>query len=316
MPRKYALILLSSAGYPIRQVNLTTRSITILVLFGMGCLTTVGFLGYKYVNLIQQQRLAKTFQVTAARQGEIISSQRCQIEKFAGEINILKEKLIRLDNFEKQIRIMANIDKFEEGDNLFGKGGSIPDDLDPGSGLANGHTWLVREMHEQVKQLNYASLNKERELQNLLRDVETRRNLLAATPSIRPADGWITSGFGYRESPFSGKRELHKGLDIANRKGTPIQATADGVVVFAGRRGSLGNLIVIDHGHGLKTRYAHISKALKQSGEYVKRGDIIAQMGSTGRSTGPHLHYEVYLNGVPVNPAKYIPNDTHHLPHG
>jgi len=95
-------------------------------------------------------------------------------------------------------------------------------------------------------------------------------------------------------------------VDIATRKGTPIVATADGVVTFAGAKALMGRMIVIDHGHGMVTRYAHISKALKKRGDAVKRGDTIALVGNTGRSTGSHLHYEVHLNGIPVNPATYI----------
>jgi murein DD-endopeptidase MepM/ murein hydrolase activator NlpD len=101
---------------------------------------------------------------------------------------------------------------------------------------------------------------------------------------------------------------LHKGLDIAARKGTPILATADGIVTFAGKKGLLGKTIVIDHGHGMKTRYGHNHKLLKKRGDRVKRWEPIALMGSSGRSTGPHTHYEVHLNGVPVNPEKYILN--------
>ncbi len=97
-------------------------------------------------------------------------------------------------------------------------------------------------------------------------------------------------------------------MDIANRKGTAILATANGIVSFAGKKGPMGNVVVIDHGHGMITRYAHLSEALKKQGDTVKRGDIIAQMGNSGRSTGPHLHYEVHLNGVPVNPVTYILN--------
>ena len=124
----------------------------------------------------------------------------------------------------------------------------------------------------------------------------------------RPALGWPTSKFGYRHSPFTGKREFHKGLDIANRKGSPIVATADGIVTFTGRKGLLGEVLVVDHGHGIVTRYAHLDKIISKKGTRVERGQVIAHMGNSGRSTGPHLHYEVRLNGVPVNPTKYILN--------
>jgi murein DD-endopeptidase MepM/ murein hydrolase activator NlpD len=142
----------------------------------------------------------------------------------------------------------------------------------------------------------------------MLEDLEQRRNILACTPAIRPANGWMTSRFGHRNSPFTGRREFHKGIDIANRRGTPIVAPADGVVSQVKRKGLLGVVLTIDHGHGLVTRYGHIEKALKKRGDSVKRGEQIANMGNSGRSTGPHVHYEILLNGVPVNPEKYILN--------
>jgi murein DD-endopeptidase MepM/ murein hydrolase activator NlpD len=142
----------------------------------------------------------------------------------------------------------------------------------------------------------------------LLKTLNDRENLLACTPSIRPATGWVSSKFGYRKSPFSNKKEFHKGMDIASKRGTPICATADGVVSFSGKKGLFGNMIVIDHGHGLRTRYGHIGKIQTKRGQIVKRGETIATVGNTGRSTGPHVHYEVFLNGVQVNPNKYILN--------
>jgi murein DD-endopeptidase MepM/ murein hydrolase activator NlpD len=163
-------------------------------------------------------------------------------------------------------------------------------------------------MHQQMDELGAASQRQEGSFSSLLEKLEGQRNLLASTPAIRPTSGWMTSSFGQRVSPFTGRKEFHKGVDIANRNGTAILATANGVVAFAGEKGTMGNVLVIDHGHGMITRYAHLSEFLKKQGAKVKRGDIIAQMGNSGRSTGPHLHYEVHLNGVPINPAQYILN--------
>ena len=119
---------------------------------------------------------------------------------------------------------------------------------------------------------------------------------------------FATAKFGRGVSPFTGRREFHKGLDIANHKKTPVIATADGTVIYSKEKGLLGKLTVINHGHGMVTRYAHLDKLLKKHGEKVKRGDVIGLLGNTGRSTGPHLHYEVKLNGIQVNPEKYIFN--------
>jgi len=215
---------------------------------------------------------------------------------------------VTLNNFEKKIRVIANLDQKNDQESLFGVGGSIPEDLATDVDLAKRQTGLLREMHEQVDNLNLATSNQKSGFSSLLEALEGQRNLLACTPAIRPVRGWMTSRFGYRNSPFTGRRELHKGLDIANREGTQIIAPADGIVKFTGRKGLLGKAMDIDHGHGMITRYGHLKEILKKRGEPVKRGDIIAEMGDTGRSTGSHLHYEVHLNGVPVNPIKYILN--------
>jgi murein DD-endopeptidase MepM/ murein hydrolase activator NlpD len=138
--------------------------------------------------------------------------------------------------------------------------------------------------------------------------LENQRNLLASTPAICPTQGWITSRFGYRTSPFTGLKEFHKGLDIATRKGTAVIATADGTVTFVGKKGFLGKVVVLDHGLGIITRYAHLEESLVKSGDLVKRGDKVGQVGMTGRTTGSHLHYDVRINGVQVNPEKYIIN--------
>lgn len=131
---------------------------------------------------------------------------------------------------------------------------------------------------------------------------------LAATPSITPTRGWINSGFGMRISPFTGGWEMHKGVDIANDVGTPVVSTADGVVQFVGRKGGYGITIIIAHGYGYSTLYAHLSRIMVQSGQNVKRHQVIALMGNSGLSTGPHLHYEVMVNGKSVNPRYYILN--------
>jgi murein DD-endopeptidase MepM/ murein hydrolase activator NlpD len=211
-----------------------------------------------------------------------------------------------LNDFEQKIRIMANLEYKPEQSSLFAIGGSLPDDLDPDIPLKQDHDRLMRQMHDHMEQVEQATTVQENSFSTLLKSLESKRNLLAATPSLRPTVGWISSNFGYRVSPFTGRREFHRGLDIATRKGTPIIAPADGVVTFAGKKWLIGNMITLDHGYGMLTRYGHMFKLLKKKGDRVKRGEVIALVGNTGRSTGPHLHYEVRLNGVPVNPIKYI----------
>jgi len=159
----------------------------------------------------------------------------------------------------------------------------------------------------QFKKTSEKTTKMERELTLLFENMASQRDLLQATPSIRPAGGgWVSSGFGYRVDPFTGRKRLHKGLDFAAMTGTPVYAPADGVVSYAGREGGYGKIVSIDHGYGLVTRYAHNSRLNVKTGERVKRWQKIAEVGSTGRSSGPHLHYEVRVNGVPVDPENYI----------
>ncbi len=147
---------------------------------------------------------------------------------------------------------------------------------------------------------------REQNVLELYENLIQRQSLLNATPSIRPVHGWNTSSFGYRIDPFSGFKEMHKGLDIAASQGTPVYASAHGVVSYIGHERGYGKIVSIDHGYGVKTRYAHNSKVFVELGQKVRRRDRIAAVGNTGRSSGPHLHYEVRINGVPVDPKNYI----------
>ncbi len=147
---------------------------------------------------------------------------------------------------------------------------------------------------------------REKESLQLWKDLSDKNDILLTTPSIRPTGGWISSTFGTRSSPFSGDLSQHKGLDIAADSGTPIVAPASGIVSYASFDEGYGKLISIDHGHGIVTRFGHCSQMYVKVGQQVRRGDIIGAVGTTGRSTGPHLHYEVRLGGVPVNPEKFI----------
>lgn len=133
-----------------------------------------------------------------------------------------------------------------------------------------------------------------------------RDGLLPSTPTTWPAKGWITSTFGPREDPFTGERIMHLGIDLAAPEGAQVRAPAAGTVVFVGERSAYGNMIAIDHGRGIATHYAHLSRVLVDVGDTVTRGQHIGGVGNTGRSTGPHLHYEVRVNGVPVNPRRYV----------
>jgi murein DD-endopeptidase MepM/ murein hydrolase activator NlpD len=146
----------------------------------------------------------------------------------------------------------------------------------------------------------------EESLQSVRNDVERQQTLAAATPSIWPAHGWLTATFGDRNDPFTGEPGYHQGLDISTEKGKPVYATANGVVESAAYNGAYGNMIEIDHGFGLKTRYGHLSRFGVRGGQRVARGEVIGYVGATGRVTGAHLHYEILANGRSLNPLQLL----------
>lgn len=305
MRKKTSFFILNNSGSPAKQISIHTSLLRILI---CACLIISGIVMYDYLNLKKISLNTRDNSIRISSQLSEIENQRKQIQQFAEEINSLKLELVELNNFENKIRIIANIEKKNEQDSLFGVGGSIPEDILAQIPLSKKHNSLMREMHEQINQLDLATANQNNGFESLFKYIKEQQNILASTPAIRPATGWTTSRFGYRISPFTGRREFHKGFDIANRKGTSIIATANGTVTFAGKKGAFGNVVVIDHGHGMVTRYAHTEKMLVKRNDKVKRGDTIALIGNTGRSTGNHVHYEVHLNGIPINPEKYILN--------
>lgn len=156
------------------------------------------------------------------------------------------------------------------------------------------------------EEVNKFALAAEQETQDILERLGEKRALLASTPTRIPTLGYITSDYGVRINPYDSRRKMHEGIDIANRYGADIVAPADGIVKFAGVKPGYGKIVIIDHANGIETRYAHNSKIDVKVGERVKRGQTIAAVGNTGHSTGPHCHYEVHANGLPVDPCWYI----------
>ena len=234
--------------------------------------------------------------------------QKIQVERFSQRIKSFETEMSRLAQFEKKLRIITAMESSSKSrKENFGIGG--PYGLTTHSfttSLGKETTALMDRLSEDLGMLdNHVRIQgiSFQELEGHLRD---QTSFLSAVPTIWPTRGWVTSDFGYRKSPFTGLRENHEGLDIAARLRSEIRAPADGIVIVAGKESGYGNMIEIDHGYGYVTRYGHNSKHLVKAGDKVRRGQTIALVGNTGRSTGPHLHYEVIFNGIPRNPRNYI----------
>jgi len=236
--------------------------------------------------------------------------------KLKSEIAVIREQLAhvqgtldRVERFDQKLRAITLLSDPQR--NL----AMGPTEQVPPPGAADNQ--FVRSSGQESPQTLLTKLDKlsaeatrqEQSLQELQAYFSGQKSLLASVPSIWPTRGWVTSDFGSRVDPYTSERVMHAGIDIAGPHGKEVIAPSDATVVFAGLEGGYGNVIVLDHGYGIKTRFGHLAAVNVKPGQRVKRGDMIAAMGNTGRSTGPHLHYEVRVNGIAQNPRKFILDD-------
>jgi len=308
MKKRIKIWLHSGTSSRIKEFTIHKTLLALVLFIGFSLVGVASLIGYDYFQLKKTSHNAILLSQTIHQQHNEIKNQRAQIQSFADEIEALKKQVDALLKFEDKVRMIADISQTSDSSGLIGIGGIPEDVLDPDIPLEKKHNTLMREMHQQINQTDFAAKKQALDFGTLIKQLEEKRNRLASTPSIKPVDGWITSKFGNRKSPFTGQKEFHSGLDISNKSGTKIVATADGRISYAAKKMYIGNLIVIDHGNGWITKYGHLKKILVKSGQKIKRGDVIGLIGNTGRSTGPHVHYEVRMNGTPVNPLNYILN--------
>lgn len=243
------------------------------------------------------------------------SDQKAQLLDLTGKLKALEKDLTRMRDFDGKLRLMVNLDPEPAAKSRDGRGldsgalgGAGASDLSGDFLVLGRQDLLARKMRSFLDQLAADARQEEVRQQEIIEAIRSRHELLAAMPSIWPADGFVSSDFGYRVSPFTGQKEFHKGLDITAPTGAPVLAPARGVVSFAGLDGAYGLSLTINHGQGLVTHYAHLQKTDVKEGQTVERGQPVACVGVSGRTTGPHLHYEVRMAGAPVDPMRYILN--------
>ncbi|WP_373499355.1 M23 family metallopeptidase [Desulfococcus sp.] len=289
-----------------RRVTVSRFFLGALVFLATAFFTAFGYLIMEYLHLRAVAREAVILELRLADQNELLESQQEQIQLFAGELSSLKDKLVSLGEFGRKVREMVDMAPGEALEDPFGIGGSSPADLNPFLDPNARRTEMMRRMQEHVVRLSLETDIQQEDFSTLMGALKEQRNFLVRTPSVHPVKGPLSSTFGTRRSPFTGEFEFHKGIDIVAATGTPVAAPADGRISIAEYEGSYGKIMAIDHGYGVVTRFAHLSAFLKRAGESVKRGEAVALVGNTGRSTGPHLHYEVHLNGIPVDPQDFL----------
>jgi murein DD-endopeptidase MepM/ murein hydrolase activator NlpD len=294
----FTLIVVPDRGAEVRRFHVPVRRVVqagvaagLLVLAGLSATVHYGFV----VEDALENRALREENVALRTQ---LASLNERVEQLQGTVE-------RVERFDQKLRVLTHLS-------------------DPQRNLAVGPTAAERrgpsdtpfvrpppgsdgrELEGKVEKLSAEATRQEHNLHALQAYFEDQKALLASVPSSWPIRGWVTSGFGGREDPWTAERANHAGLDIAAPHGKPVQAPGDGTVLFAGVEGGYGNVIVLDHGHGIRTRYGHLSRMNVRAGDRVKRADLLGAVGSTGRSTGPHLHYEVRVNGVPQNPRKFL----------
>ena len=223
-------------------------------------------------------------------------SQREELNQLVVMLEGLRQEMVVLAQNDAKVRVMAKLSA-PKGDSIAGIGGPAREE-----DVSREFNQIQQRIDEVRRQIDLRRESQE-EIQGILND---QRSLLAAKPSGWPVKGWLTSTFGIRRDPFNGRRKMHEGFDVAARTGSPVIATADGIVSSVKTAAGYGKMVTIDHGYGYRTLYGHNSKYHVKVGQRVRRGDRIASVGNTGRSTGSHVHYEIRLNGVPVNPNKYL----------
>lgn len=299
--KKVTIVFLPGASKKVKQLKIPRALLFFffLIFLSAALFLTWGVRDYRAIKA-KIPRLAQL-----EKQNE---QQKIQLVALTHKIDQISGKLIELKKFDQKLKTMVNLETNEDNSQFLGIGGSDPSLLNPDYTLEKAHQKLVRLMHKSLDNLDMEISIQTNEKEELYKFLENQKTMLASTPSIWPTRGWVSSRFGYRISPFTNEKEFHKGIDICTRINTPIIAPADGVVASTGRDHAMGKMLTINHSYGVKTRYGHLSKILVKKGQYVKRGQEIALVGNTGRTTGPHLHYEVYLNGLPVNPTRYILN--------
>ena len=276
----------------------------------IGLIVLVTFLGTS-LYFAQQYMTLQENETELAKLRKESKIRKIQVEKFSHQVKNFETEMARLERFEKKLRVITALENSPKSiEKNWGLGG--PFGLTTSSfntAMSRGAANMVDRLSNRLGHLDKQAKIQSISFQELDNFFKNQKSLLSSTPSIWPTRGWVTSGFGFRKSPFTGLREKHEGWDIAARAGSTVRATADGEVVVEGREYGYGNLVEVDHGYGLMTRYGHNSKHLVKVGDRVKRGQVIALVGNTGRSTGPHVHYEVLLHGVPVSPKNYILED-------
>ncbi len=298
LSRRYTVLIADRSSGVVRRITVSLRTVTSVVGAAIMMPVLVG-MGAKLSNIVEVHRLQNANSALTAENGnyrETTGELTTQIQSLEGVIDELGSRAA-LD--PAQARAIAKLPALV-------KARAVGGTSQTNAAISNVMSTSLISPEDTFGVLRTLLQTLESRLSTVRKGVERQEKLAAATPSIWPAKGWLTSSFGGRSDPFTGGSAFHQGLDISASKGQAVYATADGRVESTGFQGEYGNLIVVAHDFGITTRYGHLSGFNVKAGQTVHRGDVIGYVGSTGRSTGPHLHYEILANGKLLNPLQLL----------
>ena len=299
MSDHFTLMIIPNRKSGVKKISVPKVTIRNILITSVVIILVTLYVIYDYASIKRDRAELARLRTENKEQSQQLRDLAVKIDEFSGRMEELRQ-------VDKKIRTLA-YETSKDKKLPLGLGGSdkeirIKDILD------RDHNKIITEMHKSIGKLNEDANVREKSFDELLSFLHEQKSIIASTPSIWPVTGWVTSGFGARQSPFGSGVEFHKGLDISTRFGKEVVAPADGLVVISTYDSQDGNFVKIDHGHGLATGFAHLSRMAVRQGARVKRGQVIGYVGDTGRSTGSHLHYAVFVNNIPVNPKRYIKN--------
>jgi len=334
---RFTLIVVPEGTGSVRRFRVRRTWLTQIVAVSVVAAGVVGWGTHDWLRLRREVEASRHLRAE-------VQAQRARLSGFEARASSFASELERLAEFERRVRVIANLPaRTAEADQPVsprsfardgvGGGAETPEGATPPIGVPTGANALSAEtpapapkdpakleehgavdsvskrwdpLERRTAELYEHAIARAGTLETLVAELQGKGDRLAATPSIWPTRGWLTSRHGWRISPFTGKRDMHEGIDIAADFGAPVAAPANGKVSFVGTMGPLGNAVVVEHGHGIKTTYGHLRDTKVRAGDTVTRGQVIATVGSSGRSTGPHLHYVVNAGNKNVDPLDYV----------
>ncbi len=303
---KYVSLLIIPQSKKIKQINIATWIPKTLILLSLVLFISISYYVwdlYTSYNFIKNDYEVKVNKLTTLK--KINQKQKDRISKLNQKTAEIESKLNSIYTLQKTVKDMVGLEDNKK---------SLDTALSSRStdslvrALNQNNNFSEKNLETCMNELSQLLDQEKTDLNTLICDVEERLEYLEAKPNLMPTTGKITSGFGYRKNPFGSGRQFHYGIDIANRSNTKIKAAGKGVVIFAGYKVGYGNAIILSHGYGYQSIYGHSRKLLVDVGDKVDKGDIIALMGNSGKSTGTHLHFEIKYYGKSVDPIKIIGN--------